>query len=73
VVLLNVPFALIGGVIALYLRHLYLTFQQRLVSSLFGVAVLNGVVLISYINRLVDKGHPVEQAVTEGSRPLLDQ
>jgi cobalt-zinc-cadmium resistance protein CzcA len=67
VVLLNVPFALIGGVIALYLRNLYLSVPAAIgFIALFGVAVLNGVVLISYINRLVDKGHPVEQAVAEG-------
>ncbi len=67
VVLLNVPFALIGGVIALYLRHLYLSVPAAIgFIALFGVAVLNGVVLISYINRLVDKGRPVEEAVREG-------
>lgn len=67
VVLLNVPFALIGGVIALYLRHLYLSVPAAIgFIALFGVAVLNGVVLISYINRLVDKGRPVEEAVQEG-------
>jgi cobalt-zinc-cadmium resistance protein CzcA len=58
---------LIGGVIALYLRNLYLSVPAAIgFIALFGVAVLNGVVLISYINRLVDKGHPVEQAVAEG-------
>lgn len=67
VVLLNVPFALIGGVIALYVRNLYLSVPAAIgFIALFGVAVLNGVVLISYINRLVDKGRPVEEAVQEG-------
>jgi Cu/Ag efflux pump CusA len=35
--------------------------------ALFGVAVLNGVVLVTYINQLREEGHPLEEAVREGS------
>ncbi len=66
-VLLNVPFALIGGVVALYLRHLYLSVPAAIgFIALFGVAVLNGVVLVSHINRLVGAGVEVEEAVRQG-------
>jgi len=66
-VLLNVPFALIGGVVALYVRHLYLSVPAAIgFIALFGVAVLNGVVLISHINRLVEGGKGIEDAVEEG-------
>jgi cobalt-zinc-cadmium resistance protein CzcA len=67
VVLLNVPFALIGGVIALYVRGFYLSVPAAIgFIALFGVAVLNGVVLVSYVNRLVKAGMAAEEAVTEG-------
>jgi len=67
VVLLNVPFALIGGIIALYVRGLYLSVPAAIgFIALFGVAVLNGVVLVSYVNRLVHSGIESEEAVKEG-------
>jgi cobalt-zinc-cadmium resistance protein CzcA len=67
VVLLNVPFALIGGVIALYVRGFYLSVPAAIgFIALFGVAVLNGVVLVSYVNRLVHSGIEAEEAVKEG-------
>ncbi|MGE0394892.1 MAG: efflux RND transporter permease subunit, partial [Vicinamibacterales bacterium] len=51
-VLLNVPFALVGGVAALWLRGLTLNLSASIgFIALFGVAVLNGVVLISAVNR----------------------
>ncbi|HEY9712855.1 MAG TPA: CusA/CzcA family heavy metal efflux RND transporter, partial [Chroococcales cyanobacterium] len=75
-VLLNVPFALIGGVVALWLRGMYLSVPATIgFIALFGVAVLNGLVLISYINRLVAEGVPPEQAARQGAesrlRPVL--
>jgi len=76
IVLLNVPFALIGGVFALWLRHMYLSVPASIgFIALFGVAVLNGLVLVSYINKLVEQGLPVHQAVKQGSlarlRPVI--
>ena len=66
IVLLNVPFALIGGVIALYVRGLYLSVPAAIgFIALFGVAVLNGLVLISYVNKLVEKGMAPEDAVKD--------
>jgi heavy metal efflux system protein len=66
IVLLNVPFALIGGIIALYVRGLYLSVPAAIgFIALFGVAVLNGLVLISYVNKLIDSGAAPEQAVRD--------
>ena len=75
-VMLNVPFALIGGIAALWLRGLNLNLSASVgFIALFGVAVLNGVVLVAYINQLRDDGMPLDEAVREGAevrlRPVL--
>jgi cobalt-zinc-cadmium resistance protein CzcA len=72
----NLPFALVGGVAALWLRGLNLNLSASIgFIALFGVAVLNGIVLVSSINRLRDQGMPMNEAVLEGSslrlRPVL--
>jgi cobalt-zinc-cadmium resistance protein CzcA len=75
-VMLNVPFALVGGIAALWLRGLNLNLSASVgFIALFGVAVLNGVVLLSYINQLRATGHALGDAVREGAavrfRPVL--
>ena len=75
-VILNLPFALIGGVFALLVSGLYLSVPASVgFIVLFGVAVLNGVVLVSYISQLQDCGMPVGQAILKGAetrlRPVL--
>ena len=75
-VLLNVPFALIGGIFALWLRQMYLSVPASIgFIALFGVAVLNGLVLVSYINKLIEQGYSVDDAVRHGAevrlRPVL--
>jgi cobalt-zinc-cadmium resistance protein CzcA len=75
-VMLNVPFALIGGVAALWLRGLHLSLSASVgFIALFGVAVLNGIVLISYINQLRADGRSLTDSVHEGAavrfRPVL--
>ncbi len=75
-VMLNVPFALVGGIAALWLRGLNLNLSASVgFIALFGVAVLNGVVLLSYVNQLRDEGKGLQDAVREGSstrlRPVL--
>src|SRR4029077_13090034 len=76
VVMLDVPFALVGGIAALWLRGLNLNLSASVgFIALFGVAVLNGVVLIAYINQLRESGKSLRDAVREGSevrlRPVL--
>jgi cobalt-zinc-cadmium resistance protein CzcA len=66
----NVPFAAIGGVIALYLSGEFLSVPASVgFIALVGIAVLNGVVLVSYINRLIaEEGLNLRSAVLEGAR-----
>ena len=71
-VILNVPFALIGGICALWIRSLYFSVPAAIgFIALFGVAVLNGLVLVSYIDRLVAQGLNVDQAVRQGAEARL--
>lgn len=75
-IILNIPFAMIGGVIALFLSGLYLSVPASVgFITLFGVAVLNGVVMVAYFNQLRKAGRSVLQAVQEGAerrlRPVL--
>ncbi len=75
-IVLNIPFAMIGGVFSLYLSGLYLSVPASVgFITLFGVAVLNGVVMVSYFNQLRQSGIPLIDAVKQGAerrlRPVL--
>jgi len=72
----GIPFAIVGGVLALAMRGMPFSISAGVgFIALFGVAVLNGVVMVSYINRLRDEGKSIEEAVREGAeirlRPVL--
>ena len=72
----GVPLALTGGVAALWLRDIPLSISAGVgFIALSGVAVLNGMVMISFINKLRSEGKPLDDAITEGSltrlRPVL--
>ena len=69
-VLLNVPFSLVGGIIALYLRGISFSVSAAVgFVTLFGVAVMSGLLYISEITRRrVELGASLEQAVVEGAR-----
>ena len=67
-ILLNVPFAVIGGIFALYVTGIHLSVSAAIgFIALFGQAVLNGVVMVSYFNQLRDGGMTPFQAVFRGS------
>jgi cobalt-zinc-cadmium resistance protein CzcA len=75
-VISNLPFALIGGVFSLYISGLYLSVPASVgFIVLFGVAVLNGVVLVSRISQLREEGIDMQEAIKKGSlnrlRPVL--
>ena len=75
-VIANLPFALIGGVFSLYLSGQYLSVPASVgFVVLFGVAVLNGLVLVSRIAQLREEGLGLQQAIRKGSldrlRPVL--
>jgi cobalt-zinc-cadmium resistance protein CzcA len=68
----NVPFALVGGVGALWIRGMNLNLSASIgFIALFGVAMLNGVVLVSSINQLSKSGHACREAVLGGARRRL--
>lgn len=67
-VLANLPFALIGGVAALWVRDINLSVSAAVgFIALFGISVQNGVLLVSEFNRLRQEGHPMLDAVREGT------
>lgn len=67
-ILLNVPFALIGGIVALLLTGIPLSVSAAIgFIALFGQAVLNGVVMVSCITQLRDQGETVYNAVFQGA------
>jgi heavy metal efflux system protein len=75
-VLGNVPFALVGGMIALWISGEYLSVPASVgFIALLGIAVLNGLVLVSYFNQLLAHGASLDVAVFEGAvrrlRPVL--
>ncbi|HET9064316.1 MAG TPA: CusA/CzcA family heavy metal efflux RND transporter [Gemmatimonadales bacterium] len=72
----GIPLATVGGVIALLIRGMPFSISAGVgFIALFGIAVLNGVVLVSYLNELRERGVPLDQAVREGGltrlRPVL--
>ncbi|MCS6766472.1 MAG: CusA/CzcA family heavy metal efflux RND transporter, partial [Candidatus Protistobacter heckmanni] len=75
-IILILPFASVGGVLALFLTREYLSVPASVgFIALWGIAVLNGVVLVSYIRKLRDTGMAVADAVREGCaqrfRPVM--
>ncbi|MHB8989446.1 MAG: efflux RND transporter permease subunit [Desulfobulbia bacterium] len=75
-IILNIPFALIGGIVALFLRGLPLSVSGAIgFIALFGVAVLNGIVMVSYFNKLREEGMGLDDAIMSGAairlRPVL--
>ncbi|NOZ62549.1 MAG: efflux RND transporter permease subunit [Calditrichaeota bacterium] len=71
-IILNVPFAIIGGILALFLSGLYMSVPASVgFIALFGVAVLNGVVMVSYFNQLREQGLDLHDAVVTGARLRL--
>ena len=75
-VIFNLPFALIGGIVSLYISGQYLSVPASVgFIVLFGVAVLNGLVLVSRISQLREEGMGLQEAIRKGSldrlRPVL--
>jgi len=72
----GIPFALTGGILALWLRDIPLSISAAIgFIALSGVAVLNGLVMISFIRNLLDEGRSLDEAIHEGAltrlRPVL--
>lgn len=76
IILINLPFAFSGGIFLLWIRGMYLSVSASIgFVALFGVAVLNGIVLIDHINELRKEGGPLRKTIIDGSadrlRPVL--
>lgn len=76
IVFSGVPLALTGGVLALWLRDIPLSISAGVgFIALSGIAVLNGLVMISFIRRLREQGDPLDEAIVDGAlgrlRPVL--
>ena len=72
----NVPFAIIGGVVGLFVTGQYVSVPSAIgFIAVFGVAMLNGIVLVSFLNELRSRGRSPREAVREGTllrlRPVL--
>ena len=75
-IVLNIPLALVGGVVALWISGQNLSVPASVgFIALFGIALENGMVLVTYLNQLVAEGRPVDEASIEGAclrlRPVL--
>jgi len=75
-IMLNIPLALVGGVVALWLTGLNLSVPASVgFIALFGIALENGMVLVTYLNRLVEEGSPIDEVSVAGAclrlRPVL--
>ena len=71
-VLTNVPFAMIGGIVGLWLTGEYLSVPASVgFIALLGIAVLNGVVMVTYFNQLKALGYSIGELVVEGARRRL--
>ena len=76
IIMLNVPFATIGGIIALYLSGFHLSVPAAIgFIAVFGIATLNGVVLVSYIKQMLEEGFDIDEAIKKAAklrlRPIL--
>ncbi len=75
-ILVNIPFAMVGGMIALALSREYLSVPASVgFIALLGIAVLNGLVMVSYVRQVRERGMPLADAVRLGAqrrlRPVL--
>jgi len=75
-ILVNIPFAAVGGMVALAISGEYLSVPASVgFIALLGIAVLNGLVMVSYFRQLRESGLPLEEAVRTGAarrlRPVL--
>jgi len=72
IIVANIPFSLIGGILALWLTGIYLSVSAAIgFIALFGQAVLNGVVMVSLFNELRNHGLPAEEAAKQGAMTRL--
>ena len=68
-ILANIPFALIGGIIVLFFSGFYLSVPASVgFIALLGLAIMNGVVMVMFFNQLREEGSSIEESVVDGAR-----
>jgi cobalt-zinc-cadmium resistance protein CzcA len=71
-ILANIPFAMVGGIVSLWVSGEYLSVPASVgFIALLGIAVLNGLVLVAYFRQLREEGMPMAQAVRLGAERRL--
>ncbi len=71
-ILLNIPFAVTGGLISLFISGEYISVPASVgFIALFGIAVLNGLVMVGYFRELIHQGYSIDEAVEKGARRRL--
>ncbi|MBU4000897.1 MAG: efflux RND transporter permease subunit, partial [Proteobacteria bacterium] len=75
-ILLNIPLAMVGGVVGLWLTGQNLSVPSSVgFIALFGIALLNGMLLVTYLNQLLNDGTPMDEVSVRGAclrlRPVL--
>jgi len=71
-ILTNIPFAMVGGVFGLWLTGEYLSVPASVgFIALLGIAVLNGVVMVTYFNQLRSRGMAMDKVIIEGAKRRL--
>jgi cobalt-zinc-cadmium resistance protein CzcA len=76
VIILTMPFALFGGLLALWFRGMHMSVSAGVgLTSLFGVATMHGVLMVSYIRQLQHENLPIDDAIVQGAtmrlRPIM--
>jgi heavy metal efflux system protein len=72
VVVLSVPFAFMGGALALALRGMHLNVSSGVgFAALFGVSIMDGVIMVRWVTTLRIQGLPIDEAVVEGAKSRL--
>jgi len=72
VVILSVPFAFAGGALALAMRGMHMNVSSVVgCLALFGVAIMDGVLMVKWITSLRIQGHPMDEAIVEGAKSRL--
>lgn len=72
IVFIGVPFAVTGGILSLFIRGMHFSMSAGVgFIAVSGVAVLNGVVMVTFINQLRQQGKPLMEAVIEGAKTRL--
>lgn len=71
-VLIGIPLACVGGILALYIRHMPMSTSTGVgLAALFGISIMNGVLMVRRITEMREGGRPLEEAIVQGALQRL--